>query len=159
VDALRDAVLAALDGVVDGLEVGCGVGTLSLPLARGARSWVGVDEVRQAVDDATFNAARAGVGNARFRVGRADHALRRLAAGGARPDGVLLHAMRRPFGAAAMSALQALGPARVAYVAPSARSLAADLAALPRYRLARLRLLDQMPGTAHFTTLAILERA
>jgi 23S rRNA (uracil747-C5)-methyltransferase len=98
------------------------------------------------------------VTNAAFRVGRADHALRRLAQRGLRPDAVLLHAMRRPFGDAAMGALSALGPVRVVYIAPSPRSLADDLAALPRYALERVALLDQMPGTAHVTVVAHLRR-
>ncbi len=157
-DALRAEVTGALSGAAHVVEVGCGVGTLSLPLARVCGALTGVDEVRQAVADAEANAAAAGVTNATFRVGRADHALRRLAQRGLRPDAALLHAMRRPFGDAAMGALSALGPSRVVYVAPSPRSLADDLAALSRYVVDRLALLDQMPGTAHVTVIAHLRR-
>ena len=154
--ALRRAVVDWLDPRATDhvVEVGCGVGTLSLPLARRVASLVGIDEERAAPIDAARNAERAGV-EATFRVGRAHRALRRLIAGGARADLVLVHAMRRPLGASVMSSVAALGPRRVLYVAPSAVSLARDLAT-SSLRVERVGFLDQLPGTAHLLTLAAL---
>ncbi len=137
----------------DVLEVGCGSGTLSAPLARAADSLLGIDYVREATRDA----AALGLPGATFQPGRADRALRRLVAKGRRFDLALLHAMRRPFGAAAMEALSALRPRRVLYLAPSAASLARDLLALPRYRVRRVEALDQLPGTSHVLTACVLE--
>lgn len=160
VPALRRVVVEwlaprASDEIV---EIGCGIGLLSLPLARRAAGLCGVDIERQAALDATANAALNGVANARFRTGEATHALRRLLAGGARADGVLLHAMRRPFGEAAMRGVAALGPRRVLYLAPHAPSLARDLVHLTEYEVIRLGLLDQTPGVVGNLTLALLTR-
>ncbi len=157
--ALRAAVVGWLDPRPTDhiVEVGCGVGTLSLPLARRAASLVGIDEVRAAPQDATRNAARAGV-RATFRVGRAHRALRRLISTGTRADLVLVHAMRRPLGASVMSSIAALAPRRVLYVAPSVVSLARDLDA-SSLRTVRVGFLDQLPGTAHLLTLAELRPA
>jgi len=156
--ALRRAVVDWLDPTPDDdvVEVGCGVGTLSLPVARRAASLLGVDETRVAVADAARNAAHAGV-SASFRVGRARKSLRRLIATGVRADLVLIHAMRRPLGPAVMSAVAAMRPRRVLYVAPSAASLARDLA-VSSLMPTRIGFIDQLPGTAHLLTLAVLER-
>lgn len=161
VPALRRAVVEwlaprASDRVV---EIGCGIGVLSLPIARRVAALVGVDIEREAVLDAEHNAAAAGLDNARFRTGEAAHALGRLLADGARFDRAVLHAMRRPFGEAAMARLAALGPQTVLYLGPHAPSLAEDLRALPGYRVARLGLLDQAPGAVPCLTLALLERS
>ena len=155
VPALRGAVVEwlaprATDHIV---EVGCGIGTLSIPLARRARWLTGIDEVRAATLDATRNAEGL---RATFRVGRARKSLRRLLAGGVRADLVLLHAMRRPLGAVVLSAVAALEPRRVLYLAPSAASLARDLRTTSM-RVTRLGFLDQLPGTAHLLTLCQLE--
>lgn len=157
--ALRDWALAALQPAgVDVLELGCGVGTLSLPLARAARSLVGVDCVRPAIVDATENARVARVANARFRLGFADHAVRRLVSGGHRFEAVVLHGMRAPFGARLMDVLPAVGARRIAYLAPITASLARDAAALKGYTLERLDFVDQMPGTAHLMALGVWTR-
>lgn len=155
--ALRAAVVGALAGANRLLEVGCGAGTLSLPLARGVGELVGLDLERASVDDATFNARH--LANARFRVGEADHTLRRLLAGSERFDHALLHAMRRPFGPEVLPRLRPLGVERVLYLAPSAAALARDLADAPGWRVERLAFLDQLPGTVHLLTLASLVRA
>lgn len=149
VPALRRAVLDALqlapgDRVV---EIGCGIGVLSLPIARRAAGLVGVDIERDAVLDAEVNAAAHGLAGARFRTGEATHALRRLLAAGHACEAVVLHAMRRPFGAEAMAAVAALGPSRVVYLAPSARALARDLDALRGFRVVDVAVCDQTPGS------------
>ena len=141
--ALRRAVVDWLDPTPDDdvVEVGCGVGTRHREAER---------------TDAARNAAHAGV-SASFRVGRARKSLRRLIATGVRADLVLIHAMRRPLGPAVMSAVAAMRPRRVLYVAPSAASLARDLA-VSSLMPTRIGFIDQLPGTAHLLTLAVLER-
>jgi 23S rRNA (uracil1939-C5)-methyltransferase len=157
---LRDAVLGALeaDGRHRVLEVGCGVGTLSLPIARRVEALVGVDIVRAAVDDARHNAEAHGVRNATFRLGRADHAVRRLIARGARFDRAVLHAMRRPFGDGVLRRLAAAGVQQVAYVAPVLRSLVQDVRDAPGWRIEALEPVDQLPGTVHLTWVARITR-
>lgn len=164
VPALRAAVLHLLaPGAADRLlEIGCGAGTLSLPLARVAGSLLGIDIERAAVQDATHNATRHNAeqldpAQARFRVGPGDHALRRLLAGEDRFDLALLHAMRLPFGPEVLPRLPLLGVRRALYLAPSAAALARDLATTTHLKPVRLAFLDQLPGTVHLLTLCLLE--
>jgi len=140
------------------LEIGCGIGTLSLPIARAGAQLLGLDMDRAAVEDARYNAERNGVEGSSFRQGRAEKALRRLLAGGYQAEAVLLHAMRRPYGAQVMVALKLLGARRALYLAPNPSSLRRDLEALKGWSLESLEYLDQLPGTVHLLSLALLKR-
>lgn len=160
VGAIRRVVLEGLaaqptDRVV---EVGCGVGILSLPIARRTASLIGIDIERDAVLDAEENATANGVANAAFRTGDASHALRRLLAGGTGADLMVMHAMRRPFGPAAMSAVRALTPRRIVCLSPFAPALARDLAELTDYRADAISLCDQTPGAVPDLTIVTLVR-
>lgn len=160
VPALQAAVL---DWLAPGpgervIEVGCGVGPLSLALARQGTPVLGIDHNRAAVLDAQHNAVQAGLNErATFRVGRAEKALRRLLAGGERADLVVLHGMRKPYGPAVLAGVRALTPRAILMIGPSAGAVARDVAdAGPAWQVGRLGLLDQLPGTAWLLTLALL---
>ena len=158
-DALRRCVVERLEPAGAAvLELGCGVGTTSLALARLARRFIGVDCVREAIVDANENARRAGVTGANFRLGFADRAVRRLVASGERFDAVLLHGMRGSFGARLMDVLPATGAQRVVYLAPITASLARDTVHLRGLELIRLDFIDQMPGTAHLMAIGVFAR-
>ena len=142
------------------LEIGCGVGTLTLPLARRFREGVGVDASRVAIADAEENRQRAGIMGLRFRTGWAHHAVRRLAAGGQRFGTALLHSIRLPYGPAVLDLLPTLGVRRLVYVSPAASSLARDLGVLQQtgWELQRVVPVDQIPATAHLMGVAALRR-
>jgi 23S rRNA (uracil1939-C5)-methyltransferase len=157
VPAVRAAIVGTL-GSAPGrvIEVGSGIGTTSLALARAGAEVVGIDVIREAVQDAAFNAERAGV-QATFRTGRGDKALRRLAVQGA--DAVVLHGMRRPYGPQTLGPARALRPDRLTLVGPSAAALARDLAEVgPSFAVQSVRFIDQLPGTVGLLTVVALSR-
>ena len=139
------------------LEVGCGIGTLSLHIARHVEWLTGIDACRMAIEDARINAQAAGLVNMDFRMGVAHKALIRVFNRGARFDLVILHGMRRPFGARAMSVIHAMRPRRIVYIGPSARSIGEDVAELPHYTITRIAGLDQTPGTMTLLNILVLE--
>ena len=100
------------------IEVGCGVGPLSIGLSRYCEHLTGIDMSRSAVSDAQFNATQAGIENLTFITGRAEHSLRKLAARSTPCDLALVHAMRSPMGEKAMMGLNALAPRKILYLAP-----------------------------------------
>lgn len=152
---------AALSGRERVLDLYCGIGTIALFLARDAGEVVGVEDVPQAIDDARANAARNGIGNARFRCGDVAAELPRLAAEGYVPDVVVLDPPRRGCDEAVLDALAASGPDRIVYVSCNPTTLARDLAMLAHrgYRTAEVTPVDMFPHTAHVECCARLERA
>ena len=66
---LNTQVLQEIETVWD---LYCGIGTISLFLAKNARKVYGVEIVPQAIEDAKNNAAINGIDNAEFFVGKAE---------------------------------------------------------------------------------------
>ncbi len=141
------------------LELFCGLGNFTLPLARRAGQVTAVEGEAALVERARDNAAAHGLTNIRFQV--AD-----LAEAGERPpwagpcDKVLLDPPRS--GAeAALAGIAATGAARIVYVSCNPATLARDAGILVRehgYRLRRAGIMDMFPHTAHVESIALLER-
>ncbi|WP_290647693.1 23S rRNA (uracil(1939)-C(5))-methyltransferase RlmD [Aquisalimonas sp.] len=139
------------------LELFCGLGNFSLPLARRAGEVVGVEGDERLVRRAQENAARNGIANARFYA--AD-----LAADTDTPawldrpvDKILLDPPRS--GAAAVIArVGGLAARTVLYISCNPATLARDAGALVHehgYRLERAGVMDMFPHTAHVESLAL----
>jgi tRNA/tmRNA/rRNA uracil-C5-methylase (TrmA/RlmC/RlmD family) len=140
------------------LDLYAGAGALTATLADAvgpAGRVVGVESTAQAVADATANLA--GTPWAQVRRGRIDAAL--LAALGERPDVVVLDPPRAGAGREVMTALLALAPRTVAYVACDPASLARDVATATGlgWQLRGLRAFDAFPMTHHVECVAQLE--
>jgi len=141
------------------LELHAGHGNFTLALARRARSVVAIESGR-AAEDARANVEAAGRSNVVIRRQPARAALQDLLAEGRDFSRVLLDPTRS--GARELvEPLCGLGAARLVYVACDAPALARDLRGLIAggYALERLTLLDLFPQTAHFETIAVLNRA
>lgn len=133
------------------LDLHCGAGNLSLPLARVAASVVGVDADAGSIADAAANAAAAGLTNARFEASVADRFLRRRGLGGAE---VVVLDPPRSGDAAVAAQLARLGPDRVLYVSCDPTTLARDARTLVEggYRVERVQPIDLFPQTEHVET-------
>jgi 23S rRNA (uracil1939-C5)-methyltransferase len=142
------------------LDLFCGIGNFTLPLARHAGYVLGIEGDPVMVERARANARLNGIGNAEFRA--CDLAAEAAAApwGSARFDAVLLDPPRA--GAAAMlRPIAATGARRVLYVSCHPATLARDVGALVHelgFRLAAAGVLDMFPHTSHVEAVALLER-
>ena len=83
----------------------CGIGTISLLLAKSAKSVVGIEYVEKAIDDARLNAAANGVTNAKFFCGAAEKLLPRLVREGRKFDAVVLDPPRKGADALVLEAI------------------------------------------------------
>lgn len=147
-----------LNGDEKMLDLYCGVGNFSLPMARRCREVVGVEEFAPAIDVAAANARSHGLANARF-VAQAAEAFVAGCSPGAF-DLVLLDPPRT--GArAAIEALARLAPQRIVYVSCDPATLARDLVPLLHdgYRLESARPVDMFPQTSHIEGVAVLTRS
>ena len=113
------------------LDVGCGIGTLSLLAARAGLHATGIDAKLTSIQSATYNASRLGLGaRAEFVAGSWESALKKLWQRQQRFDVATINPMREPLGERALSYLQTLGPERLVYLGPSPASTARDLGLL-----------------------------
>ena len=159
---LREVVLRALDPRAEEsiLELYCGIGFFTLPVARRARQVVGLDVSREAVVAARDNAARAGLGNTRFLCRDAAEALPGLLKEAGR-DAILLDPPRTGLPRAAALAIAGAAVARIVYVSCDPATLARDIRLLSEeggLRLRSLAPLDLFPQTHHVECVARLDR-
>lgn len=158
---LRQEALSALDaGAHESiLELYCGVGFFTLPVARRARQVTGLDVSREAVAAARDNAARAGLGNTRFLCRDVEESLPDLLRETG-PDALLLDPPRAGLPRAAARSIAAAQVARVVYVSCDPATLARDIRLLGEggLKLRSVTPLDLFPQTHHLECVARLER-
>ncbi len=149
---------AVLTGKERVLDLYCGNGNISIPLAPYAAEVFGVEGFAPSIQDAAANAEANGVENASFQVSDATLAVRRLAKRKERFDLVVLDPPRA--GAEAAAELAQLAPERIIYVSCDPTTLARDLAQLQGagYRVARSKPVDMFPQTYHLESVTELIR-
>jgi 23S rRNA (uracil1939-C5)-methyltransferase len=142
------------------LDLFCGLGNFSLPIARRAAAVVGIEGDASLVERARANAAANGLGNASFvqRDLYRDDDVSAWSEGSF--DRVLLDPPRS--GAAAIiEGFASIAAPRVVYVACSPETLARDAAMLSSrhgYRLLAAGVMDMFPHTAHVESIAVFAR-
>lgn len=142
------------------LDLFCGLGNFSLPLARHAGRVCGVEGDTGLVERARANAVANRIDNAEFHVGDLAGEVRGSAWARAAWDLMLLDPPR----SGAETLLQQLpgkSVRRVVYVSCHPASLARDAGALVRahgFRLAAAGVMDMFPHTAHVESIALFER-
>ncbi|KTA75719.1 23S rRNA (uracil(1939)-C(5))-methyltransferase RlmD [Aeromonas salmonicida] len=141
------------------LDLFCGIGNFTLPLARQAREVVGVEGDLAMVARAEENARRNGIDNARFY--KADLSGDIVGMSWAREGfNLVLLDPARPGALEVMGHVVKLSPKRVVYVSCNPVTLARDSQVLVKggYRLVRLGMLDMFPHTGHLESMALFER-
>ena len=142
------------------LDLYCGVGTITLCMAKAAGKVIGVEVVEQAVQDARENAVRNGIENAEFFCGDAGKAALELENRGIRPDVAVVDPPRKGLSADAIEALARMQPRRIVYVSCDPATLARDVALLKQrgYRLENAMAADLFPRCSHVETIVLLSK-
>ena len=153
--AIAQAAITKEDLVLD---LYCGVGTITLAMAKAAGKVIGVEVVEQAVADARENALRNGIENAEFFCGDAGKAALELEAKGIRPDVVVVDPPRKGLNADTIEALDKMSPRRIVYVSCDPATLARDVALLKQrgYSLQSAQAADLFPRCAHVESIVCL---
>ena len=140
------------------LDLYCGVGTITLAMAKAAGKVMGVEVVEQAVQDARENAARNGLENAEFFCGDAGKAALELERQGIRPDVVVVDPPRKGLNGDTVEALSRMSPRRIVYVSCDPATLARDVALLKQrgYALKNAMAADLFPRCSHVETVCLL---
>ncbi|MBE9178194.1 23S rRNA (uracil(1939)-C(5))-methyltransferase RlmD [Oculatella sp. LEGE 06141] len=140
------------------LDAYCGIGTLTLPLARRVQQAVGLEVQPEAVEQARLNAELNAITNATFEAGTVERLLPALTL---TPTIVLLDPPRKGCDKSVLEALLTIGSDRIVYVSCNPSTLARDLKILCQtgaYRLTRVQPADFFPQTAHVEAVAFLTR-
>ena len=162
VDKALELLQVGLDDRV--LDLFCGLGNFSLPLARRAREVVGIEGEPSLVARAQANAQHNEIHNVRFHV--ANLASPDAALAGVIPSmaGGFSHILLDPPRTGALEILPrlaALGAQKIVYVSCHPSTLARDLAVLVHvhgYQLQAAGVIDMFPHTNHMESIALLER-
>ena len=151
---------AGLTGNETVLDLYCGIGTITLCLAKAAKRVIGAEIVPPAIRDAKENALRNHIENAEFFCGDAADIAAKLESDGLRPDVVTVDPPRKGLAPAVIASVAAMGPEKVVYVSCDPATLGRDVKIFREfgYEAKRAAAVDMFPGTAHVETVVLLSK-
>lgn len=168
---------AGLKGNESVWDMYCGIGTISLFLAKKAAKVYGVEIVPQAIEDAKNNAKINNIDNAEFFVGKAEEvvpAFYKKQTGVqsdndstdskeydmTRPDVVVVDPPRKGCDKKLLDTIVSMSPDRIVYVSCDSATLARDLKLLVEcgYKVEKVQPVDQFGNTVHVETVCLLGR-
>jgi 23S rRNA (uracil1939-C5)-methyltransferase len=139
------------------LDLYCGAGFFSLPLAANFKTVTGVENHPESIRNAASNASLNRIQNARFAVADAGNFLKDQKPGFY--QAIVLDPPRSGCDPAVLAELLRLRPRKIIYISCSPESLARDLSALTKnlYAVKLCRPVDMFPHTYHIETLVVLD--
>ena len=161
---------AKLTGKEDVWDLYCGIGTISLFLAKSARRVIGVEIIPEAIEDAKRNARNNGIDNATFFVGKAEEVLPEYYAQTAsdedgvgdmrHPDVIVVDPPRKGCDIDCLNTMLKMKPDRIVYVSCDSATLARDLRILcdGGYSLERFRPVDMFGHSGHVESVVLLSQ-
>lgn len=155
--ALEYADLKGKENVIDAY---CGIGTISLFLAKQAKHVYGVEIVPEAVDDARQNARLNGIENADFYVGEAEKVMPWWRAQGIEADVIVVDPPRKGCDESLLDTMTEMEPEKIVYVSCNPATLARDLKYLKEkgYESKEVQPVDMFPQTTHVECVTWLEK-
>ena len=152
---------AALTGNETVWDLYCGIGTISLFLAKAAKQVYGVEIIPQAIEDARENARINNIENAEFFVGKAEEVLpEKYEKEGIYADVIVVDPPRKGCDEKCLETMLLMKPEKIVYVSCDSATLARDLKILAEggYELKRVRAVDQFCHTVHIETVVLLQK-
>ena len=156
----------------------CGIGTITLSMAKTAGHVYGVEVIPDAIEDAKKNAERNGIENSTFFCGKAEVVLPEFyekggASGAAadssfaregdralHPDVIVVDPPRKGCDSKCLETMLKMQPSRIVYVSCDSATLARDLRILcdGGYELKAVRPCDMFPWSGHVETVVLLTK-
>lgn len=142
---------ADLSGTETVLDLYCGIGTITLAMAKKAGRVIGAEVVPEAVQDARENAIRNGIENAEFICADAGEAAVLLAKRGEKPDVICVDPPRKGLTLEVIDAIADMSPERLVYVSCDPGTLGRDVKLLRErgYQIQQAEAVDLFPRTVH----------
>lgn len=166
---------AGLSGNETVWDMYCGIGTISLCLAKKARQVYGVEIVPQAIEDAKVNAGLNGFDNTKFFCGKAEEIVPAFYDGrlkqaeidgndnkecGIYTDVVVVDPPRKGCDSVLLDTICRMSPKRIVYVSCDPATLARDAKYLADkgFKLDKITVVDQFGHSAHVETVCLLSK-
>ncbi len=148
---------AQLDDSQVVLDAYCGIGTISLYLARQAGAVHGIEVIPQAIEDAERNALLNGIENTFFYTGLVEEVLPRLAKE-VKFDTVVVDPPRKGCEKEVLAVFGETQPKQIVYVSCNPTTLARDLAILVEYgyEVMEVQPVDMFPDTYHVECVVLM---
>ncbi|WP_236636519.1 23S rRNA (uracil(1939)-C(5))-methyltransferase RlmD [Pradoshia eiseniae] len=142
---------ADLSGHETVIDAYCGIGTISLFLAKKAKKVYGVEIVPEAIEDARKNAALNEITNVEFEVGEAETVIPNWYKQGITADTLVVDPPRKGCDENLLKTIAAMKPKKVVYVSCNPATLARDLRYLEDngYKTVEVQPVDMFPQTMH----------
>lgn len=166
---------AGLTGKETVWDLYCGIGTITLSMAKKAGHVYGIEIIPDAIEDAKKNAARNGLSNADFYCGKAEEVLPEFygskgssygvkaegeGTGALHPDVIVVDPPRKGCDEKCLETMLKMAPDRIVYVSCDSATLARDLRILVDggYELKAVTPCDMFSHTVHVETVVLLSK-
>lgn len=153
---------AGLTGNETVIDAYCGIGTISLALAKHAKQVYGVEIVPEAIEDAKVNAQKNHITNVEFAVNKAEDQMAQWQEAGVKPDVIVVDPPRKGLASSLIDSAAKMAPEKVVYVSCNPATLVRDVAHFQELGYAidgAIQPVDQFPQTPHVESVTVLKRA
>lgn len=150
---------AGLTGAETVIDAYCGIGTISLALAKHAKQVYGVEIVPEAIEDAKVNAQKNHLSNVTFAVNKAEDQMAEWQAAGIKPDVIVVDPPRKGLAESLIDRAAKMAPKKVVYVSCNPATLVRDVARFTElgYHVdGPVQPVDQFPQTPHVESVTVL---
>ena len=151
---------AELSGGETVFDLYCGVGSISLYMAKKAGKVIGVEIVPSAIENAKENARLNGINNTEFYCGDCTEVVDSLISQGEKADVVVVDPPRKGCDEKLLQLINKISPERLVYVSCNSATLGRDLSVLKDfgYALKRCCAVDLFPQSTHCEAVALLRK-
>ncbi len=149
---------AALTGKESVWDLYCGIGTISLCMARHAKQVIGIEVVSEAIMDAKENARLNQIDNVIFFEGKAEDLLDDVLVRYGRPDVVVVDPPRKGLDERAIEVIMQASPDRLVYVSCNPATMARDIRLMEGYVPTSYGAYDQFCHSTHVETVVLMSK-
>ena len=158
-ETIKQTGLTGNETVIDAY---CGIGTISLNLAKHARKVYGVEIVPEAIADAKTNAQLNHIDNVDFEVGNAEEWMAKWESQGIKPDVIMVDPPRKGLTTSLIHSAAAMNPKKIVYVSCNPATLVRDIQQFmdEGYHVSQpIQPVDQFPMTQHVESITVMTRS
>jgi 23S rRNA (uracil1939-C5)-methyltransferase len=152
--------LCDLKGTETVLDLYCGIGTITLFLAKKAKMVYGAEIIEEAIEDAEENAKMNNIKNVEFICGDAEEAAAIFEEKGIKPDIIVIDPPRKGCSEELLNIMAKMQPQKIVYISCDPATLARDVKILTDlgYSTNKAYPVDMFPRTPHVEVVTLLSR-